>query len=104
MELHVILSEQEYNKLKCKEELCKDIINKIGECFEVTYNNDGDTLRNIKPTVKEMSINIDKVIELASTRIREAAKEKGTLIVESRYVIKTEQHTKVAYEGVGGGK
>lgn len=62
--MQIILNESECEKMKNNEAELKRIKNILRDSLNITFNDDGNMIRGIRPTVKDISINKDNIIDL----------------------------------------
>lgn len=65
--MQIILNESEYEMMKKNEAELKKIKEILRDSMSITLNDDGNIVKRIKPTVKDISINKDAIIDLILT-------------------------------------
>lgn len=62
--MQVVLTENEYEILKRNEAELKRIKDTLRDSLTITFNNDGDMVRGIRMSVKDISIKKESIIDL----------------------------------------
>lgn len=64
--MQIILSEKEFREFEEAKKKLYKMENKIKDIEEIIFNNDGNFIKHIMPTIDKVILNKDKIIELVT--------------------------------------